>query len=197
MTGHSFLPSDRVFGFIEKKLKKREVIATREEIYDLISEHGKVKHVGKDCDVADFRTTTRNNMKETKNFHFKISQCKRIYVKLSKKFENKVLVRGELTYNSDQQSTHYKSLMKSQKNAFDLHPDRIQEKNFVSREKKRDVNQLLIKHYGNDWRDIEHLEFFKQVIDNATPTTEEGEQTAEVFDCGCEEDETNMVGLMI
>lgn len=73
---------------------------------------------------------------------------------------------------------HHNSLMKSQKNAFDLHPDRIQDKNFASRGNKRDVNQLLIKHYENDWRDIQRLEFFKQVLDNATPTTEGGEQTA-------------------
>ena len=62
VTGHSFLPPDRVFGLCEKKIRKLEVIATREEIYDLIAENASIKILGKYCEVADFREAAKTLM---------------------------------------------------------------------------------------------------------------------------------------
>lgn len=43
VTGHSFLPPDRVFGNIEKVLKQSEVIQNPEEVYKIISNFASVK----------------------------------------------------------------------------------------------------------------------------------------------------------
>ena len=40
--GHSFLPADRVFGRVEKKLRKKPTIANREEYYSVYEEVGEV-----------------------------------------------------------------------------------------------------------------------------------------------------------
>ncbi|KAG8191843.1 hypothetical protein JTE90_022832 [Oedothorax gibbosus] len=45
VTGHSFLPPDRVFGNIENVLKRSEVVPNPEEIYKIISEFATVKIV--------------------------------------------------------------------------------------------------------------------------------------------------------
>lgn len=65
VTGHSFLPPDRVFDLCEMKIRKLELIAKREEIYNLNAENVSLKIVGKDCAVADFREANKTFMKET------------------------------------------------------------------------------------------------------------------------------------
>jgi hypothetical protein len=39
VVGHSFLPSDRVFGLIEEKLRKQNIIIAREEYERILGEH--------------------------------------------------------------------------------------------------------------------------------------------------------------
>lgn len=46
--GHSFLPADRVFGRIEKDLRKMTVITTKEHYQEILSKHGRVHFLGKD-----------------------------------------------------------------------------------------------------------------------------------------------------
>lgn len=55
ITGHSYLPPDRVFGLIEKKIKKVEVLIEPEKVYEIISEFAFVKLVGKDINIFDFK----------------------------------------------------------------------------------------------------------------------------------------------
>ena len=135
-----------------------------------------------DREVADFREAAKTFMKETKNWHFKISWCRRILIK--RKETGRIVVRGEMTYNCDQGV--YKSLMKPNKKPMELHPDVIPEKNVISNEKKRDVHNLLVKHYGEDWRNIEILNFFKHVVDDAEEVAME---THDV--CACEAEEVD------
>jgi hypothetical protein len=47
VAGHSYIPPDKVFGLIERDIKKQEVIETREEIHNLVSKHSTVKEVSK------------------------------------------------------------------------------------------------------------------------------------------------------
>lgn len=70
-----------MFGNIEKMFKRFEVIPNPEEIYKIISEFASVKIVGKDLNVLGFKACVNSSFKMTNNWHFKISKCKRIYVK--------------------------------------------------------------------------------------------------------------------
>lgn len=49
MVGHSFLPLDRVFGLIEKKLRKKDTILQPEQYEQILAEHGTVHQVGVTC----------------------------------------------------------------------------------------------------------------------------------------------------
>lgn len=60
--------------------------------------------------------------------------------------------------------------------------------NSVGKEqKKADVNTLLLKHYGNDWRQNKTLEFFRHVLDDPEVEVfgedEEGCQRVEEMPC--------------
>lgn len=81
---HSFLPPDRAFGKIEKVLKQSEVIQNPDEVYEIISNFSSVKIVGKDCSVLDFKSCVNNTFNLTNQWHFKISKCKRVYIKKHK-----------------------------------------------------------------------------------------------------------------
>lgn len=100
VTGHSFLPAHRVFGIIERQLKKLEEIIKPSNIIDIISEHSTIKGIGTDCDVADFRTLARTFFKDLKQWNFEISSCKRIHFTKGKQ-NLLVYTRGENTYRSD------------------------------------------------------------------------------------------------
>lgn len=96
-------------------------------------------------------------------------------VKKTKK--KRILVRGEYTYNSD--LGQYKSLTKSGALMSSMNPPVMPKSNTLKQEKKDDVNNLLNKHYGNEWRANEDLFFYKFIIDGASTVCEEHEPTCE------------------
>ncbi|KAJ8882592.1 hypothetical protein PR048_014403 [Dryococelus australis] len=107
---HSYIPPDKVFGFIERNIKICEIIRTREDIYDFVSKHSTVKQVGKDTKVNLF-----------------VTKC---------------------SYN-------------------DIQHTEMTIRNKVTTEKKKDVENLLKKHYAGKWRGIEALKSFAHVIDGS------------------------------
>ena len=76
--GHAFLPCDRVFGTLEKKLKKIEQIYSPEEYYNVYSTHGKVKISERDWSVLDFKSTSLRVFK--KPLPIKIQENKRFFI---------------------------------------------------------------------------------------------------------------------
>lgn len=179
ITGHSFLPADRVFGIIERKLKKTEEIVKPDAIIDIISEHSSVKRVGTDCEVADFRTVARTFFKDLKQWNFQISSSKRIH--FTKGRQNfLVYTRGENTYRTDlgkKQILTKKGILASQ-----LNPDIIEKRNSISAEKKKDVEKLLVNHFGPSWKENEALQFYKDVIDGVPDIPIPQEQICEVVE---------------
>ncbi|XP_068084852.1 uncharacterized protein [Anabrus simplex] len=169
ITGHSFLPPDRVFGVIEKSIRKKEVIYKPSEYIDIISEHAKVVKVGIDCQVFDWKKEKETFMKKPAQFHFQLGACRRIVLTRTKAKD--VRVRGEYTYNSDLGVS--KSLTKPGKLLSNMSPNVIPASNTTKETKKVDVNNLLTKHYGDHWRDNEELLFYKNIIDGADDTEEE------------------------
>ncbi|KAK9675107.1 hypothetical protein QE152_g40632, partial [Popillia japonica] len=64
--GHSFLPTDRVFGRIEKKLRKIGVILNAEEYIEIYKEVGTVKKLGIDWTIKDFKALIDGSLKRLK-----------------------------------------------------------------------------------------------------------------------------------
>ena len=54
-TFHTFLPYDRVFGTLEKKLRKMERINSPEEYYNVFSSQRTVKIASLDWNVMNFK----------------------------------------------------------------------------------------------------------------------------------------------
>ncbi|KAJ4451352.1 hypothetical protein ANN_02814 [Periplaneta americana] len=48
VTGHSFLPADRVFGFIETAVRKEQEILNPLHYNSIIGKYGKVCRIGRD-----------------------------------------------------------------------------------------------------------------------------------------------------
>lgn len=88
---------------------------------------------------------------------------RRIVLTITK--QKNVLVRGEYTYKSDLGVP--KPLTKPGKMLFNMNPPVIRMSNSIKQAKKVDVNNLLKKHYGDQWRNIEDLLFYKNIIDEA------------------------------
>lgn len=160
VTGHSFLPPDRVFGQIERSLKKQDTILSPEELLKVISKYGTVVGLEESVTIYDFKSAGNDVVKKASAWPFQISQMKRIMVH---KTENgRVLVRGEPYYFHD--VANFQSTIRKNKSFSDFHPVEIQAGNAISLEKIKDVKTLLEKHFGTNWREIESLRFFKNLF---------------------------------
>lgn len=186
VTGHSFIPPDRVFALIEKKCRSRETIINPQEYLDLISEHATVRHLAIEIPIFDWRTATRNILKKPDKLHFKISTVKRIIIARSRTNTN-LLVRAEISYNSD--IGQFKNVLAKGKKITQLQPERIPCGNSVAQAKLTDVKNLLLKHYGDEWKNLDDLKFFKQLLErdnNNVPHTDnddcQGHEIEEVID---------------
>jgi hypothetical protein len=136
-----------------------------------------------------------NTLKPTNRWHFKISKCKRLFVKRTseeKKISrnrtitvNNVKVRGEIPYLSN--CGCYQSLFLPGKTARDINPQPILATNVLSNAKRNDVKRLLVKHYGENWFDINELRFFVDAMNAAVPPDEEPEQVQEICQAAEEE----------
>lgn len=60
--GHSYMPPDRVFGRIEKVLRKREKIVSPVEYHELMGEHGTVKVLNRDWKIYNFKAMCKQVM---------------------------------------------------------------------------------------------------------------------------------------
>ncbi|XP_069354654.1 uncharacterized protein [Maniola hyperantus] len=160
VTGHSFMPPDRVFGNIEKVLKKREVIIQPEEYCDIISSNATVTNL-KDIIILDFKRATQEVFKPTAKWPFKITECKRFIIKRSK-ISGNTLIRGEPFYYSDINKAF--NVCKTGKNTSMLQPTTISTGVPVAQAKITDVEKLLAKHFGLEWQKREDLQFYLDII---------------------------------
>jgi len=119
ITGHSFLPPDRVFGNVEQEIKKNEKIILPCEYRTIIGKHGKVLKLGDDVDVYDFKTTAGKITKQTSTLYFKIKECRRFFIRRHKNGRN-CEVRGELVYKHN--VGEYKTITRKQHNFRNVKP---------------------------------------------------------------------------
>lgn len=57
------MPPDRVFGRVEKEYRKKEVIISPEEYYNVLQNHGTVRKIGKDWNVCDYKLYSKKTYK--------------------------------------------------------------------------------------------------------------------------------------
>lgn len=190
VTGHSFMPPDRVFGNIEKVIKKREVIIQPEEYCNVISSNATVTNL-RDIEVfqkrLDFKSATQKVFKPTAKWPFKITQCKRFIIKRSKTPGN-TLIRGEMFYQSDLNKSS--NVCKTGQKTSMLRPTTISLGAPVTRAKIADVDKLLQKHFGLDWKERDDLKFYLDIIRG--PTSEENQNLEESWCEGISEESPDL-----
>ncbi|CAG9793983.1 unnamed protein product [Diatraea saccharalis] len=162
VTGHSFMPADRIFGVIERKLKTKEVILHPDEITKVLRESSSIVKFGNDCVVNDWRESVRKVLKQTTSWSVQFKDCKRFILKRSKKVGN-VLIRGELNYKSD--LGKFENVCQKNKQISMLSPVPLPNIVPINKNKLQDVKKLLQKHFGLEWVALESLTFYKELFE--------------------------------
>ncbi|KAI4454135.1 hat family dimerization domaincontaining protein-related [Holotrichia oblita] len=183
VTGHSFLPPDRVFGQIERKLRKREVIAMPSEYVEIFSESATTVELGQECRVFDWKTAVQEVLKPSGSWGFKFKECKRYFLKRVR--SGNVVIRGEVNYKNDLGT--FVGITKKGKTTRLIDPDEISSGNHqVKPLKLRDVATLLAKHFEEGWRALQDLSYYANVIPEQIENIETEEESHNVPDTTCE-----------
>nr|XP_022902616.1 uncharacterized protein LOC111415262 [Onthophagus taurus] len=160
VVGHSYIPPDRVFATIEKEIRKKEEIVMPEEYINIFQEHATVFKLGKDVPDSDWKGAGQKILKPVSQWHFKFNQCKRYIIRRGNK--NAITIRGELSYRSD--TGTFKGVFRKNQTAMNIQPKEIPTGVKPKDLKMRDVNNLLSKHYGKNWRAVENLAYYRDVL---------------------------------
>lgn len=212
VTGHSFLPPDRVFGRIEKDIRKEEEILSPAEYHKIIEKHETIVQLGKSWKVFDWKKYAVERFKSAAALPFKISQTKIFKIRKSNIDSKAVQIKAEKNYrNAD---ADYQSACKKGSNFYfncssstllnemfyypgmnlASSPELVKEKPVINDAKLNDVYSLLQNRFGADWRKEKKLNYFKSFFKpNYKPVKQESK---EIDDCEesdscscCEEDE--------
>lgn len=169
-TGHSFMPPDRVFGNIEKTLKKKEVIIRPEDYIAIIATNATVTKMT-EIQMLDFKSAAKDVLKPTARWSFKITECKRFILKRSK-IPGNVLIRGEPHFQSD--VCTFVNVCKPRMQTNMIQPPVVPVGVSMKRAKMVDVEALLRKHFGDEWQTNEECEFYLNIINS--PHLQEGDE---------------------
>lgn len=187
ITGHSFMPPDRVFGNVEKVLKKHEIIIRPEDYIDIIGTNSTVTKM-RDIPMLDFKSAAKDVLKPTAKWPFKISECKRFILKRSK-IPGNVLIRGELHFNSDLSKAV--NICKTGMKTNMISPSIVPLGAPVQRAKIKDVDALLKKHFGTEWETNEECQFYLNIMRSPVIQETENEEDNENF-CERREETTDL-----
>lgn len=109
-------------------------------------------------------------------WHFVFAKSKRMII--TKNHHGAILIRCETAYSTLVGIAE--SVCRRGKNMRDMTPTVIPKK----KKKKNDVNELLVAHYGENWRDNADLKFYQFVLDDAEERDQSPKRLCEKFDDG-------------
>lgn len=165
IVGHSFIPPDRVFGLIEKEIKKIPVIVESSHYDAIICKHATVRKIGVDWTIQDWKSEAKKIVKPPGAWHFKFSNAKR-FIFLKK--EDTVLIQGEINYLNNTGTP--KGVCKKNCSLSSLQPGEVPLSNKLKGD-KASIISLLAKHYGEDWRKLPELGFYKNILKQSAAST--------------------------
>lgn len=130
---------------------------------NIYQNHATVTKLGSTiCPVKDWRTEARATVRMPGSWHFKFNDAKRFIITKNK--NGSILVRGEISYKSDIGNAH--AITKRGKQISNMNAVVIQPGFKINENKIKDVKTLLQKHFGNDWRELSKLTYYKEVINS-------------------------------
>ncbi|CAH1109680.1 unnamed protein product [Psylliodes chrysocephalus] len=175
VTGHSYIPPDRVFANIEKKIRKKDTIINPQEYLDLFSESGSVQVLGVNWKVYDWQEQVKAHVRATSSLPFKINSCKRVII--TKNTKGNVIVQGEPFYKHLIGTAQ--GICKKGKTFYDINPDEMSTGNRnIKPEKIKNVDELLTGHFGSTWKEEAEnlrLQYYRDVLCDENRGNEEVE----------------------
>ncbi|CAG4918574.1 unnamed protein product [Colias eurytheme] len=127
----------------------------------LIDETSTLVKLGVDCPINDWRQSVKDIVKPTAIWPVAFKQCKRFILQRSKKLDN-VLIRGELFYKNDLATPANVCRKKKYMNM--INPRLMAVNVAINKNKLIDINKLLGKHFGANWRELPTLSFYKELL---------------------------------
>ena len=150
--GHSFLPCDRMFGNIEKELKKIDTIPNPSGCHQVIHKHCDVlKVIGSDYSLLDWKEFTNRSLEKL----YKIQSAKRIVLSRS---SDGIYLQMEEFYKSNTCIP-----TKVSKGSFSEGPFCLSIGRTLSSAKLEDIRKLLVSAYGSEWQLNPMLSVYKDL----------------------------------
>lgn len=175
VVGHSYIPPDRVFGNIEKTVRRTSEILHPDDYINIIKEGAKIQKMGQDYKVFDWKTESQQILKPTSQWHFKFKPTKRFV--FTKNASGLVLLRGEPVYRCDLGEA--KSIYRKGKNASMMELQELPVGKPLKEDKIKSISELLKSHFGDQWRSDDRLEYFKNLFEVGLVAISNAEETDE------------------
>lgn len=188
--GHSFLPADRVFGRVEKELRKTTTITKKEGYEELYSQFGEVKTLGSEWLLYDVKGLQKY-LKKVDG----ISDVKRIKLLKSDRQKFSITITCFENYRFESIRETPKTLLKKGKTESELKLDLLELGRDIQDKKIKSLKNLLLQEFGERWEEDADLVWYKNILlrpgtAGIQPTEEHGEEEI----CDCLEDD---IGLRI
>lgn len=185
--GHSFLPADRVFGRVEKLVRKKPTMIERNEYYEEYAKVGQVKKLGSDWFLKDVKILG-DHLKQLPQ----ISEMKVICIEKQLLKGNKftIKVKGNPFYRFESNLNTYSLLKRGVMwaNILKTPLSEVPLSHPISAAKKKDVIQLLTILFENNWKEDEKFAWYHKICFES-PDLEGDELEVE---CDCLEDDCAM-----
>lgn len=162
IVGHSFMPPDRVFGLVEKTLRKKSEIINPEEYDEVIGTWSTIRKID-DWSIQDWKTESKSHLKPPGAWHFQFNKSKRFILKRSGK--DNVVIRGEPNYLTDVGEA--KGICKKGKKISLLSPKNIAYGRTLKGDKSS-IGKLLSTHYGSLWKEKPELSLYKRFFESTS-----------------------------
>lgn len=175
--GHSYLPADRVFGRVQKEIKRHSRIILPKDYQNLYEKFGNVYVMGTDWFVYDLKALS-NTFKKLDG----ISEQKRIFLL---KEQKAVKIKMEMNFRIEDPSKKPLSLVKRGQKIDNLMLNQKPEKRALSADKGKAVNKLLHEAFGKEWyRETQYQWYFDLLRDFIVETVPNKEDEGQEH-CTC------------
>lgn len=155
--GHSYLPADRVFGRVEKELRAYSVLKSPQKYYEIYSKFGKVRKLGDDWKVYDFKQALAVLKKIDA-----ISDAKRILFKRTSR--GGVCMKTEQFYRNDDFGTKYQTLLKKGTTLEMIQLREVPLRRDIKAKKVVSLLKLLVQLGGDNWSSDPELAWLREVL---------------------------------
>ncbi len=135
--GHSYTACDRVFGRIEQQYQKISRFTTPQSYYDVLQKFGKIRKLGTDWSVFDYKKLADSRIKDIPKFGIRDTKIW-MFRKRSLSFETTTTYFG-----NPNKCTVKQSIRNRRGNPFFQKPLLLAQQTHVSEAKRRDVRELL------------------------------------------------------